>query len=261
MKEKVVAFITGCSTGIGRQLCSLFAQSGYIVVATARKIEDLSGFPASLSLPLDVTDAESIRFAMERVGVTFGRIDVLINNAGISNRGALEEVDLQTLKETFNVNVFGLINVVQAALPLLRKSAVGKIINIGSISGRFSQPVNGSYCASKYAVESITETLRLELFKQSIQVTVIEPGPVRTNFFSSMERKSVKTLANKQSPYAYLYERDQKRKKGQAYASQEILKIAGGKKLKPRYQIAVPLAFKLIASFPHSLREYLLLHG
>lgn len=183
MKNETVVLITGCSTGIGRELCKILSERGYIVVATARKVEALKDLTVSLKLQLDVTQKESISVAMEEVIARFKKIDILVNNAGYSTRGALEEININSVKSMLDVNVFGIINMIQAVVPEMRKKQFGKIINIGSISGKFVQPINGAYCASKYAVEAISDTLRLELHNYNIQATVIEPGPIKTNFF------------------------------------------------------------------------------
>lgn len=185
MQNETVVLITGCSTGIGRELSKILMKKGYTVVATARNVESLTDLPASLKLPLDVTQQESIHAAVNEVISRFHKIDILVNNAGYSIRGALEEINIESAKSMFDVNVFGILNTIQAIVPEMRKRQSGKIINIGSISGKFAQPINGAYCASKYAVEALSDALRLELSSYHIQVTVIEPGPIQTHFFTT----------------------------------------------------------------------------
>ncbi|AQR89892.1 SDR family NAD(P)-dependent oxidoreductase [Clostridium saccharobutylicum] len=153
MKNETVILITGCSTGIGRELCKILSDRGYIVVATARNVENLKDLPVSLKLSLDVTKKESISHAINEVISRFQRIDILVNNAGYSIRGALEEINVESAKNMFDVNVFGIINMIQDVVPIMRKKGAGKIINIGSISGKFVRAINGAYCASKFAVE------------------------------------------------------------------------------------------------------------
>jgi NADP-dependent 3-hydroxy acid dehydrogenase YdfG len=266
MENRKVALITGCSSGIGRELSLLLADKGYEVVATARDEEALIDLPAALKLPLDVTDKESISQAVNEAVSKYQRIDILINNAGYSVRGAMEEISLESMKSMFDVNVFGIINMIQAVVPVMCQSRCGKIINIGSISGRFTQPINGAYCASKHAVEAISDALRYELHNHNIQVTVIEPGPIRTSFFKTMDEKSVKWMTNPASRYESLYHMDAKRKENQTYtqakkAAESICEIIGKERLKSRYEVAVPYAYSMFALFPYSLRDYLMMNS
>ena len=124
MKNETVILITGCSTGIGRELCKILSEKGYTVVATARNVESIKDLPASLKLSLDVTQKESISSAINEVVSKFKKIDILVNNAGYSTRGALEEIDLKIAKSMFDVNVFGIINMIQAVVPEMRKKQV-----------------------------------------------------------------------------------------------------------------------------------------
>ncbi len=261
MKNETVVLITGCSTGIGRELCSILSERGYIVVATARNVETLKDLPVSLKLSLDVTQKESISVAMEEVIARFKKIDILVNNAGYSTRGALEEIDVRSAKSMFDVNVFGIINMIQVVVPEMRKKQFGKIINIGSISGKFVQPINGAYCASKYAVEAISDALRLELHNNNIQATVIEPGPIKTNFFKTMANNSNNLMTNQDSYYSTFYEADAKYRNDQNLtnlkeAAKTIVNIISKRRLKPRYKVAVPLAYNIAIHFPDFVREY-----
>ena len=131
MKNETVILITGCSTGIGRELSKILSEKGYTVVATARSVETLKDLPVSLKLSLDVTQKESISIAIREVMSRFKKIDILVNNAGYSTRGALEEIDVNKAKSMFDVNVFGIINMIQAVVPEMHKNQSGKIINIG----------------------------------------------------------------------------------------------------------------------------------
>lgn len=263
MEKKEVVLITGCSSGIGRELSHVLADKGYYVVATARNVDTINDLPAALKLPLDVTKRESIFGAVREVIERFQKIDILVNNAGYSIRGALEEIDMENMKSIFDVNVFGIVNMIQAVVPEMRRNGAGKIINIGSISGKFAQPVNGAYCSSKFAVEALTDSLRLELFRQNIQATVIEPGPIKTNFFNTMDEHSRYLMTNPASCYKSLYDSDMRRKETQAYAqpqkiAETICEIIGERQLRPRYEVAVPYVFSMITRFPDSLRERLM---
>ena len=265
MENKEVVLVTGCSTGIGHDICEIMTDKGYIVAATARNIDSLKDVQEALKLKVDVTDKESINSAVDYVMKKFGKIDVLINNAGYSIRGAVEEMEADNLRKLFDVNVFGIINMIQAVLPEMRKAKHGKIINIGSISGRFTQSVNGGYCASKHAVEAVSDALRLELNKFNVQSTVIEPGPMQTSFFDTLSKTSNNIMENSNSPYYDLYKNDMEYRKIQKRtdskkAAQQICEIIMKDKLKARYKVAVPFAFKVLLKLPDSVKEFILLH-
>jgi NADP-dependent 3-hydroxy acid dehydrogenase YdfG len=263
MKKEIVVLVTGCSTGIGQELCNILFDKGYKVIATARNVEDLKDLPASLKLPLDVTKKESIHAAVNEVISRFHKIDILVNNAGYSIRGALEEINVSSAKSMFEVNVFGIINMIQAVVPQMRKKQSGKIINIGSISGKFAQPVNGVYCASKFAVEALSDALRIELSSYNIQVTVIEPGPMKTNFFQTLVHNSSDLMSKSSSCYSHFYESDARNRKNQNLAdpkeaAKAISDIILKRRLNSRYKVAVPFTYSMITYFPDSLKEYFL---
>ncbi|MGN7764851.1 SDR family oxidoreductase [Paenibacillus sp. 22594] len=263
MKNETVVLITGCSTGIGRELCKILFDQGYTVVATARNVEALKDLPASLKLSLDVTQRESIYAGINEVISRFHKIDILVNNAGYSIRGALEEINVMSAKSMFDVNVLGIINMIQAVVPEMRKKRSGKIINIGSISGKFVQPINGAYCASKFAVEALSDALRLELHSYNIQVTVIEPGPIKTNFFKTLDNNSIDLMSNLNSCYSGFYESDARMRNTQIptdpeVAAKAISDIISKRRMNPRYKVAVPFTYSMITHFPDSLKEYLL---
>jgi NADP-dependent 3-hydroxy acid dehydrogenase YdfG len=150
-----VVLITGCSTGIGRDLVQHLKQGNYTVVATARHVETLADLPADLKLPLDVTCAESIAHAVEATLQQFDRIDVLVNSAGYAVPGAIEDIPDERVQQLFDVNVFGAVRLIRAVLPGMRQQRSGRIINLSSIAGRFSAPVDGLYSASKFALEAL----------------------------------------------------------------------------------------------------------
>ncbi len=186
-RKSKVWFITGCSTGFGRLLSEAALKQGDQVLVTSRKVKDIQDivekYPTSAkSAHLDVTDKPSIKAALKIAVKDFGRIDVLVNNAGFGFAGAFEEMtDLQIRKE-FDTNFFGLLNVTRALLPTLRKQGFGHILNFSSIVGRMSFPTMGTYCASKFAVEGFSEALAGELKSFGIKLTMIEPGAFNTDF-------------------------------------------------------------------------------
>jgi short-subunit dehydrogenase len=167
------------------------------------------------------------------------------------------------MQREFDVNVFGIVRMVQAMAPVMRAQKSGKIINIGSISGQFSQPVNGAYCASKFAVEALTESLRYELSGWNIQVTVIEPGPIDTNFVKTSTINSDDITGNPDSPYAGLYSSDREFRRKQNWSDRHmavktIAGIIAQNNLRMRYQVAVPFGSKLVARVPDAMREYMM---
>ncbi|HEX9012096.1 MAG TPA: SDR family oxidoreductase [Anaerolineaceae bacterium] len=200
-----VILITGCSAGIGRELARSLSAAGYAVAATARNVESLAGVPAALKLPLDVSRPESIRQAVETVQQHFGRIDVLVNNAGYAVRGAVEELPIADLQAVFDVNVLGAVRMVQAVLPGMRGQGSGRIINISSLSGLLSTPLNGAYSASKYALEALSDALRWETARFGIQVVLVEPGPIKTRFAEKAAALAQAAFSNAASPYRALY--------------------------------------------------------
>jgi len=263
MKKETVVLITGCSSGIGKNLCNVLHDKGYKVIATARNVESIQNLNASLKLTLDVTKKELIQKAVDEILTRYQKIDILVNNAGYSVRGALEEVAISDLKAMYDVNVFGIIHMIQAVVPIMRNQKYGKIINIGSISGKFAQAINGGYCSSKFAVEALSEAARLELYQYNIQSTVIEPGPIKTNFFNILAKNSDNLMSNTDSPYASFYKSDggqrssQKKTEVEA-AVREIANIIEKSKLNDRYKVAVPIKLRLAAMLPHTIREKIL---
>lgn len=186
-KQQLVWFITGASTGFGRELAEQTLRSGYKVVVTARKREQIADltkqYPdAALALSLDVTDQSSVDGAVAAAIEQFGRVDVVVNNAGFGLAGAIEEATEAEYMPVFETNVFGVIRVTKAFLPHLRKQRSGHIVNLSSMAGLVGFAGWGYYNATKFAVNGFSEALALEVEPLGIHVTVIEPGPFRTDF-------------------------------------------------------------------------------
>jgi NAD(P)-dependent dehydrogenase (short-subunit alcohol dehydrogenase family) len=248
-----VVLITGCSTGIGRDLAQRMAQAGYCVVATARKAESLEGLQVALKLTLDVTQPESIRMAVECTLQQFGRIDVLVNNAGYAVRGAVEEVPVEQVQQMFDANVFGVMRMIQAVVPHMRRQNGGQIINISSIVGKLVTPANGPYSASKFALEALSDALRLELSPFGIQVVLVEPGSIKTQFHSTVEANAREIFSNPASPYQPLYQQCQKvtagmrrQEPGPQVVSRMVLKVMEAPRPKARYIAGFPFSGKLV---------------
>jgi len=182
-----VWFITGCSTGFGRELAKEVLSLGYKAVVTARKTKDVEDIVASypntaIALPLDVTNKEAIHQSVADAVAHFGTIDVLVNNAGIGYFGAIEESEEDEVRRMFEINFFGLANMSNAVLPIMRKQRSGHIVNIASIGGLVSFPAVGFYNATKYAVDGLSESLSKEVAHLGIKVTVICPSGFRTDW-------------------------------------------------------------------------------
>lgn len=183
--DKKVVLITGCSSGIGFDTATTLAKRGYRVIATCRKQVDIDKIKALgiESIRLELNDIPSIAFVFETImQLTQGRLDVLVNNAGFGQAGALEDLKPEVLLNQFNTNVFGLMELTRLAIGVMRKQGHGRIINLSSVLGVISLPFKGAYNASKYAVEGLSDTLRLELKSAGIKVITIEPGPVESDW-------------------------------------------------------------------------------
>ncbi len=185
--NKPVWFITGCSTGFGRELAKLLLDSSYRVVVTARDPEKVADLAASrpqnaLALQLDVDKPDQIAAAVGAAQKKFGRIDVLVNNAGYGYLSAIEEGDEAEIRALFDTNFFGLAAMTRAVLPLMRRQKSGTVVNISSMAGVSGFPGVGYYNASKFAVEGLSEALAKEAAPLGIKVLIVEPGPFRTDW-------------------------------------------------------------------------------
>ncbi len=251
-----IVLITGCSTGIGRNLAERLGRQGYIVVATARNVKTLEDLPVAMKLPLDVTRPDSIREAIGQVIRGCGRIDVLVNNAGYAVRGAVEEVPVEQAQQMFDANVFGVMRMVQAVVPYMRQQKAGRIINISSVSGKLVTPANGIYSASKFALEGLSDALRMELAPFGIQVALVEPGSTRTPFHATVEANAETIFANPTSPYRQLY--DQYQTVTASMRQDEAGPEAVARVIQQAIEASRPKA-RYVAGFPFSGRLVLLL--
>lgn len=200
-----VALVTGCSSGIGLATALHFARRGYDVFAGVRNVPGAIDLSAAIEkdklsakvLALDVDDAASVKRGVDEVLGKAGAIDVLVNNAGMGGGGAIEEVPLEFAQAMFNTNYFGVIRMIQAALPSMRKRRRGAIVNVSSIAGRLAIAGHGTYCAVKHALEAASEALAQELQGHGIRVAIVEPGVVVTPIFQKAKR-----FSDPSGPYA-----------------------------------------------------------
>lgn len=197
--DKPVWFITGCSTGFGRELAKHVLELGYRVAVTARKpneVKDLAAMGEALVLKLDVTHQGQINAAIKAAEKKFGRIDVLVNNAGIGYFAAVEESEDKEVRRMFEINFFGLSQMIHAALPGMRKRRSGFIVNFSSIGGLRSFPAVGYYNATKFAVEGLSEALWQEVEPLGIKVMLVEPSGFRTDWAGRSADESKKQIAD-----------------------------------------------------------------
>jgi len=208
-----VAVVTGSSSGIGFETSLLLARKRFYTYATMRnlnksqKINDIAekeNLPLKV-LQLDVTDDKSVKVAINQIRDESSRIDVLVNNAGYDVMGAVEDLSIDEFKSQFETNFFGVIRVTKEVIPIMRNQGSGNIINISSVGGRIGIPLNTAYISSKFALEGLSESMRYELDQFGIDVILIEPGVVKTNFFENADVVNINTTNNnKTSLYSQL---------------------------------------------------------
>ncbi len=263
---KKVWFITGCSKGFGWQLVDeLLKNTEDFVVATARTLSSLENFEKQyenrfIALPLDVTNERQIKEVVQKTKEKFGRIDVLVNNAGYGLAGALEECPFSEIRAIFETNVFGLMAITKAVLPLMRQQKQGHIINLSSIAGLVSAPGLGLYNSTKFAVEGLSEALFYELADFGIHVTLIEPGPFRTDFAGG----SVKTMdvhpdyvgTSSDNVRKYLKDMNQHQPGDPQKAAQIIIQIAHLDSPPLRVPLGSLAIERIMKKFPQQLDDF-----
>lgn len=238
--------ITGATSGFGKLLVESFLMNGDLVIATGRnlnsrptifEVERKKYGNSILEIAMNVTNSEEISLAMKKVELTYGSLDILINNAGQGLYGALEDLTEDEIRYQMEVNFFGTVSVTKAFLPLLRKSH-GKIFNISSVFGFMGFPLTSLYCASKYAVEGLTESLRGELAPHGVQLCLIEPGGYNTNFRNNLlwSKPNLSSVYELQiNNYKLAQEKFSKRKRQQPNeVSEGILKLSRKSRLPMR---------------------------
>jgi NAD(P)-dependent dehydrogenase (short-subunit alcohol dehydrogenase family) len=200
MNEPPAALITGCSSGVGRATALALVRAGVPTWATARRPETLADLQAAgcRVLRLDVTDETSRVQAVQAVEAEHGAVGVLVNNAGYAQVGPIEEIPPAELHRQFDTNVYGPVRMCQLVLPGMRHRRAGRIVNLGSAAGLVTPPASGAYSMTKYALEALSDALRLEVRGFGIRVVLIEPGAVRTKFMAT----SWATLPSEEGPYA-----------------------------------------------------------
>ena len=184
MTVRKVALVTGASSGIGNAIARSLHRNGVTVYAGARRVNRMNDLDdlGITTLALDVTDPISVENVGDRIVSETGRVDILVNNAGYGLMGALEDVPMDQARDQFDVNLFGAARLIQSVLPMMRQQHAGRIINITSVDGKVAQPLASWYVASKFALEGLSDTLRLELQPLGIETIVIEPGAIQSEW-------------------------------------------------------------------------------
>jgi NAD(P)-dependent dehydrogenase (short-subunit alcohol dehydrogenase family) len=227
-KISKAVLITGCSTGIGRATAERLARGGWTVYASARRVEAIADLESAgcRLLALDVTDEASMEAAVAAVESEQGAVGVLVNNAGYSQTGAVEEVPLAAIRRQFETNVFGLARLCQLALPKMREQGWGKIVNVSSMGGKLVFPGGGFYHATKYAVEALSDALRFEVKGFGVDVVIIEPGLIITEFGKTAVSAAGDTTSS-DGPYGKFNESVTAATAG-VYESGALAKLGGG---------------------------------
>lgn len=258
MKYPVVqcksVLVTGCSSGIGRAVAEVLREGGWEVIPTARKPEDLAvlreaGFQP---LELDVASEESIETAvaqlLEQCG---GRLGGIVNNAGFGMPGAIEDLSRDAMRQQFEVNLFGLQDLTNRLIPLFREQGYGRIINVSSVVGRLALPFMGIYSASKFALEAVSDALRVELSQDRISVSLIEPGPIESKFSTNCAGQGEERLDTEKSRFGSSYKHyfDRRRNGGMSEdrfrlppeaVAKKVLHALESPRPSVRYKITIP---------------------
>lgn len=252
--ENKSVLVTGCSSGIGRATAEMLRSRGWKVFPTARKAEDLealrkAGFEA---VELDVRSSESIDAAVEEVlGKTAGTLGAVVNNAGFGMPGAIEDLSRDAMRHQFEVNLFGLQELTNKLIPIFRGQGYGRIVNISSVVGRLALPFMGIYSASKFALEAVSDALRVELSQDHIGVSLVEPGPISTRFSTNCAGQGEERLDTERSKFGAAYKQYfEKRRNGgmgedrfrlpPEAVAEKIFHALESSRPKIRYRVTIP---------------------
>ena len=252
-EHKKTILITGCSTGIGLCVAKALHHRGYRVFATARTIEDVHKLKSEglESLQLDLDDSISIQTAVKEIlKRTDGTLDALFNNGAYGQAGALEDINRDLLRQQFETNVFGWHELTNLVVPVMLKQGHGRIVQNSSVLGIIALKLRGAYTASKYAIEGLSDTLRLELMGTNVYVSLVEPGPIESQFRANSFAAYKKNIDKENSRFKKEYEATEKRlgKKGAAVpftlppeaVLKNVIHALESKKPKPRYYVTIP---------------------
>lgn len=269
------ALVTGCSTGIGLATARLLRERGWTVWPTARKTDDLARLRSDGFEPveLDLHDPDSVRRAAEEALKRGGsRLGALVNNAGYGQPGAVEDLTREALRRQFEVNLFGLHELTAHVLPAMREQGYGRIVNVSSVLGRLTIPFMGAYCASKHALEALSDALRIELRGTGVAVSIVEPGPIETAFRKNAFESGQEHLDLDRSRFGERYASEGKRRAAKNFRSSDpftalpeavarrIVHAVESSSPRRRYPVTLPArAGSILARLlPHAVMDWLL---
>lgn len=273
MNKTSSVFITGTSTGIGRATAQEMKKQGWRVFASARKPEDLAALEAEgfEAVELDMTKSDSIEAAAKKVLTACEtKLDGLVNNAGYGQPGALEDLNVESMRKQFEVNVIGLQHLTNLILPSMIEHGAGRVIHVSSVVGRVSLPFMGIYSASKFAVEALADAQRVELSGTGIKVSLVEPGPITTQFSKNAVESSDGNLPTDSSRFSAMYKKElsfrEDRSGSKPFAlppeavAKKIAHALTSPKPKRRYKVTVPayLGASLSRLAPDALVDWIL---
>lgn len=241
--DRPVALVTGASSGIGKEAALALVAAGFDVVGTSRDTSRVTPLDGVTFLGLDVADDASVAAAVQEMSERFGRIDVLVNNAGVGSMGAAEETSVEQARSVFDTNVFGVMRMVNEVLPHMRAQRRGRIINISSVLGFLPQPYMAAYAASKHAIEGYTESLDHEVRDHGIRALIVQPAYTRTGFETNSAKPDtpLDAYAQQRQTVDRVMARAVRNGDAPAVVAQAIVTAATAPKPKPRYT-AGPLA-------------------
>ena len=248
--NRSIVLVTGASSGIGKAIAELFLDTGYTVYGTSRKaaFNQAPDTNQIVMLPMDTTDDASVKKGVDYVLSQESRIDILINCAGSGIAGSIEAVPVDIAKQQFDVTFFGTLRVIQAVMPTFRKNNSGRIINIGSVAGYIPIPFQSMYSASKFALESLSETLRMEAKKYNVSVSLVEPGDTKTGFTAMRVIAGDKAIEAAYMPECEnaikQMEKDEQNGASPMSVAKVVLKAA--KRKNPPVRVTVGFQYKLI---------------
>ncbi len=238
--------VTGCSSGIGRATAEVLRSRGWQVYPTARRLEDLERLRQDGFQPvkLDVADSASVAEAVEDVlELSEGRLGAVVNNAGVAQFGAVEDLTRDAVRRQFEVNTFGALDLANRLIPHFRGQGRGRIVNVSSVYGRVTAPMVGCYCASKYAMEAFSDAMRIELRAEGIAVSLIEPGPIFSEFRTKSADHSVEAIDMRGGRFETRYQR--RMAKAKAGQRKDLF-------TKPPEAVAIKIAHALESNHPRS---------
>ncbi len=248
--NRSIVFVSGASSGIGKAIAEAFLAAGYTVYGTSRTAEfdQAPDTNQIVMLPMEVTDGDSVSKAVDYVLSQEGNIDILINCAGSGIAGSIEAVPVEIAQQQFDISFFGALRVIQAVMPTFRKNKSGRIINIGSVAGYIPIPFQSMYSAAKFAMESLTETLRMETAKFHVKVSLVEPGDTKTNFTDQRRMSGAVDIESAYMPECDAAVKQMEKDEQNGYSPETVAKVVlkVAQRKNPPVRVSVGFQYKLV---------------